>query len=492
MGVIRLQLPAEISADAAMELQRAHVIGGPDSMPWPTQVHVEPGCLSLERDVDESGFVAVPWDIHGLGRLMGSTTTLMEQEWPYRFRVELARGKVNQVRSQAADWRVGGLPISAELEKQIHKASLAFGKAVLDPQTDEDAQVALVLSYRAAQDLTRAYSNQVFEVRQEREPRLSSELGCRLGGVPPDRTVDLLLQSCNSIALAFKWGMIEPTEGNYQWQETDALLDWAETRGLAVTAGPLVDFSSAQLPAWLWRWERDTRSITRFLVNYATAAVKRYGKRIRRWQLTSASNSAAILSLREEDLLSVTVQMTQAVGQIEPDLQIVAGIVQPWGEYMATESRNHSPFIFADTLMRLTNNLSALDLEIVMGCTPRGSYCRDLLEISRMLDLYAVLGVPLRITLGYPSADSVDPNADPELGVGGGYWEGGFQSDVQAEWAASVAALSLCKPYVQAVQWVHACDSEAHQFPHCGLFDASDQPKPAIEELRQLRAQHLR
>ena len=39
-----------------------------------------------------------------------------------------------------------------------------------------------------------------------------------------------------------------------------------------------------------------------------------------------------------------------------------------------------------------------------MGVTPRGSYCRDLLETSRILDLYALLGLPLRVTLGYPSS----------------------------------------------------------------------------------------
>ena len=127
-----------------------------------------------------------------------------------------------------------------------------------------------------------------------------------------------------------------------------------------------------------------------------------------------------------------------------------------------------------------------------MGVTPRGSYCRDLLEVSRLLDLYALLGVPLRVTLGYPSSDQPDAGADPELHVEGGHWGDGFTPEVQADWVADVAALALCKPYVQSVQWVHFRDAEPHQFPHCGVLDADDHAKPALQKLRELRETHLK
>ena len=80
-------------------------------------------------------------------------------------------------------------------------------------------------------------------------------------------------------------------------------------------------------------------------------------------------------------------------------------------------TRTHSPFIFTDTLIRSGLNPAAVDVEVVMGVGGRGSYCRDALDTSRLLDLYALLGVPLRVTLGYPSADGSDPDADPELAV---------------------------------------------------------------------------
>ena len=50
---------------------------------------------------------------------------------------EMARGKVNQVRCQASDWRTGGLLMSADLEQRIQDASRAFGKAVTRAQSED-------------------------------------------------------------------------------------------------------------------------------------------------------------------------------------------------------------------------------------------------------------------------------------------------------------------------------------------------------------------
>ena len=119
MGAMTFLLPPALSPDLTSELERACVCGGPDNMPWPTEVRVEPGRLTVRRDVDESGVLAVPWDVEGAGRVMGTTATLIEQALPYQFRLELARGKVNQIRCQAADWQAGGLHLPASLFEQI-------------------------------------------------------------------------------------------------------------------------------------------------------------------------------------------------------------------------------------------------------------------------------------------------------------------------------------------------------------------------------------
>ncbi len=496
MGTMTFQLPSSLPADAARELKRTCMAGGPDNMPWPTELHFTSDRLSVSRVVDESGYLIVPWTIADRGLMMGTSATLIERPHPYNLLVELARGKVNQLRCQAFDWRAGGLVLSADLERRIRDASLAFAHSITGVPAEEagqQAQTALDLAYQAAEQLVYAYVAQVFQIRHQRQARLDSTMACRLSkSVPPPNLAAQLTPAFNSVCVPFSWSNIENEEATYRWEESDALVDWAQKQKLEIAAGPLIDFSSAQLPGWLWLWERDLPSLAAFMCKFVETAVRRYRQRIRRWQLTAASNCANVLSLSEDDLLGLTYRLAEAARQIDPSLELIVGIAQPWGEYMAVSERTHSPFIFADTLIRSGLSLSALDIELVMGVTPRGSYCRDLLDMSRVLDLYALLGVPLRVTLGYPSSAQPDADADPDLHVEGGHWGSGFTPDVQAVWAAEAAALALCKPYVQGVQWTHFRDAEPHQFPHSGLLDARDQTKPSLHKLRELREKHLK
>lgn len=496
MGTISLQLPAGLSADDVRELEHhTCMAGGPDNMPWPTEVSVEDGRLIVKRAVDESGFLVAPWTVPGFGQLMGTTATLTERATPYQLLTELARGKVNQVRCQAADWRIGGLQLPEELVAQMREASQTFGKAVTAPPEESGAlaEEALRKGYQGSRQLVETYAQQVFHIRHQRQAQLDTTLGCRVAGVPGTPEQEAALRSCcNSVCLPLSWHLIEPEERTFRWDQTDALLTWADNQGLEVTAGPLIDFSSSQLPIWLWLWERDVPNLANFMYKFVEAAVRRYRTRIRRWQLTAASNWASVLSLTEDELLGLTYRLGEAARQVDPTLELVVSITQPWGEYMARADRTHSPFIFADTLIRSGLNLAALDIEVVMGATPRGSYTRDLLDLSRLLDLYALLGVPLQVTLGYPSSDRPDADADPDLRVGAGSWESGFTPEIQADWASACAALALCKPYVRSVQWTHFSDLQPHLFPHCGLVNHQGQLKPAVQVFQDLRATHLR
>src|SRR5262249_36176197 len=157
----------------------------------------------------------------------------------------------------------------------------------------------------------------------------------------------------------------------YRWGPHDALLQWAERNRKPVLAGPLIDFSAARLPDWLWLWQGDLSSLSSFMCDFVEVAVKRYHGRIRARQLVAASNSADGLGLGGEGLLWLTGGRAGAARQVDPDIDLVVGVSQPWGEYLTPQERTHTPFAFADTLIRSGLNLAALDLEVVMGVTPR-------------------------------------------------------------------------------------------------------------------------
>jgi hypothetical protein len=496
MGTLRFQLPKDLSPATVEELERTCVIGGQDCMPFLTDVSFKGDEMLVTRQDDESGSVAVAWPIEGAGTLMTATATLIERRQPYGLVLELARGKINQLRNQAADWVFGGLQASAELNSAIAGSARAFVRAVAAAPAEDSgpkAQTALRLAHSAAEQLVASYVRQVFEVRHQIQPALDTTLGIRLGSaVPSEQLGGALRESFNTICIPALWSQVEKAEGQFDFTATDQLLDWASAAGYRVIGGPLLDFFDGGLPTWLSAWERDLASINSFARDYVEGMVRRYKGRIRTWQLTASANSASVLGLGEEELLWLTVRLAEAARQVDPSVELVIGMSQPWGEYMAASSRGHSAFVFADNLIRLHANPAALDIELVMGVTPRGSYCRDILEVSRIIDLYSLLGVPLQVTLGIPSSTASDPKANSGMAVQAGRWRDGFTPEVQAEWAAEFGQLALCKPAVRGVTWIQLTDAEPHLFPWCGLVDSDGKPKPALKQLARLRGAHLR
>lgn len=349
------------------------------------------------------------------------------------------------------------------------------------------------MAYLSADELVQAYTEQVFQIRHQRQPRLDTSLTCRLGAeVPSSAQTDLLVPAFNRVAVPIAWNTVEVEEMVYRWDHVDAQIKWAGEQSFQMTAGPLIDFSVSQMPSWCRTIGRNVTTLASFMCRYVESAIRHYGNRIRRWQLTAASNWALGLGLGEDELLGLTYRLAETARQVDPTLELVIGITQPWGEYLSAAEHEYSPFLFADHLIRSGLMISALNLTVVMGVWPRGSYCRDRLELSRLLDLYAMLGVPLQVNLGYPSARQPDPNADPSQSITAGSWTGGYTPESQAAWGSAFAALALCKPYVSGVSWAQISDQPPHIWPNVGLFDEENRPKPVLAALRELREVHLR
>jgi hypothetical protein len=496
MGTLQFLLPPDYSATALAELKRACITGGQDNMPFLTELTLAPSLLGLHREENESGCAAMPWAVADAGMLMTSTATLIERNTPYPATLELARGKVNQLRNQAANWLADGLNAPAALPGEIHDATSNFVRAIAlspRPEATVHAQNAMTLAFKAAEHLVNAYVEQVFQIRHQRQARLDTALSCRLDSITTAEPLTAVLKDTfNTICLPLTWGAVESTQNAYQWAPYDKLLDWATGNGFAVGGGPLIDFEPSQMPAWLLQREPSLAAVVGQACRYAETVVRRYRGRIRTWQLAAAANRCTLPGIGEEEILWLLLRVAEAVRQVDPGLELIISLAQPWGEYLATQSRSYSPFVFADQLVRNGLNLAGLHLELVMGVAPRGSYCRDLLECSRLLELYGHLCLPLHITLGLPSSDSSDKLAGLGKPVQAGTWRGGCSPEIQAQWAGAFGALALCKPGVQSVQWVHLSDAEPHLFPHCGLVDALGKPKPVMMRLRQLRESHLR
>jgi hypothetical protein len=288
----------------------------------------------------------------------------------------------------------------------------------------------------------------------------------------------------NAATLSFAWKEIERVQGSFNWEKADELMAWAEQAQFALTGGPIIDLGKDGLPEWLLSGQHDVNHLARVMCRFAMALVRRYHPRIRRWVLTRGSNCSTSVHITEHAMLWLNLRLAQTVRQVAPEAELAVTITRPWGDYLAVEDHEHSPFVFADMLLRSEINLAALEVEIVMASSGRESYARDLLETSRLLDYYSLLGAPVRISLGYPSLLPTGEASEAEHSEGS--WDGGVSPEAQSSWAGAFVPLALCKPYTQAVFWICAAPDPANPLADCGLWDSQGAPRPALHELGEL------
>ncbi|WP_165225851.1 endo-1,4-beta-xylanase [Aquisphaera insulae] len=491
MGVLKFNLPANDVARRLPGFRKAYVTGL-DRTPARLSVEFRNGLMSCFRETTESGRLFVPWPIAGYGMPIVGTATLAERQSPYVLALELARGKLNDVRNQMADWVQLGLRIAPELSAAISSAHKGFVAAALSSDDAEAcltaSQASLEASSRAGELLTEAYLSQILQNRLSATGKLSTHLGCVLSS-DPDKTAGTAQwpSAFNACQLGVSWRQLAPSEGKYRWDQLDARLAWCRKNRLEVEGGPLIEFRAAALPDWIWLWEGDHEAIGGFVIEFVRQAVLRYRGKVPHWHVVHRPASQEILGLSEEEQIRITARAIQTARQADPSAQFSIGIDRPWAEWMSQSHFQLGPLHLCDYLLRSDLGISSIALEIAPGYTTPGSHLRDLFDLSRLLDLYSLLNVPLHLMMAVPAGVGPDPQADPSIAVDVPQWPSAPDEALQSNWGARWLALGLAKPFVRSVTWMSASDAQPHVYPHSGIFRSDGTPRPLFAWLQSLR-----
>ena len=287
------------------------------------------------------------------------------------------------------------------------------------------------------------------------------------------------------------WRDVETQEGTYRWDVYDRQIDWCRQHSVKVIAGPLLQLDNRGVPDWLAIWQGDFDNILSFVSDYVETAVARGRGKVSAWLCASRVNVGEVLGLSDEDRLRLAVRAFEITRRVDPDTPAILCFDQPWGEYMGRSEHDLSPLHFADILVRSGLELSGIGLEMNVGYAPGGSYLRDALESSRMIDRWSVLGVPLWLFLTVPANQGTDDKAFGRSRPVGGPLDGAWNPEAQRQWLRQIAPVLLAKTPVQGVIYNQLCDEHPHEYPHSGLFDAAGAPRPALATLAKVRKKYL-
>ena len=461
---------------------------GYEELPWFGHVFVSNDQVVVERAEHESGAVCVPWEVAGRGELLLATATLMERDQPYLLEVELARGMINRLRNQMAGWELLGLVVPKALRDEIQTATSQFTRALARmSDTREAAKLAteaIALGVAAAEGLAAVYAEQAMQIRIGHQGHHNTLWGVDLGSkLPSEEVREHVARAFNLVSLPMRWRDVEASEGQRHWQTTDAQLKWAQSAGLKVMGGPLLEFDERRVPDWTYLWEGDFDTLSTFMIAHVRSVVSRYKGKVQLWHVSSRMNRTSVLSLEDDERLQIVATAIRTVRQLDQRTPIVVSFDQPFAEYMATRNTELAPLHFADALVRADLGIAGLGLELNLGPQPRATSHRTPLAFSRLIDQWSLFELPLVILVTSGS------KSDRLPGDQGSPTEGSPLLE-RSTWIERYLPVVLAKNCVQVVVWNQLSDLEA-EFPQAGLFDEQDQPKPALESLAALHARYL-
>lgn len=137
-----------------------------------------------------------------------------------------------------------------------------------------------------------------------------------------------------------KWQAIRPAEASYDFSRFDAMLDYAEAKGLAMRGHTLLWYDPKFFPAWLTNHDFGTRPVheaSRILTDHIRTVTRRYGRRIVSYDVVNEAIEPKTGELRRNSLANAVGNDTSLIDlafhtarEALPDTQLVYNDYMSW------------------------------------------------------------------------------------------------------------------------------------------------------------------
>ena len=293
----------------------------------------------------------------------------------------------------------------------------------------------------------------------------------------------------NFATIPFYRRQVEPVEGRPDWDARDRLLDWLDERGIAREGHPLSWWIDHGLADWMKKLSY--KSLKEVVYRQVFETVSRYKDRIKIWDVINEAHDPIVkgndLNLQPEQVFEITELACRATRDADPEAIRIVNINRPWGVYRS-EWEMMDPMHAVEYIEELSAR--RIEYEVLGVQNYHGGpehYVHDIADQSALIDQYLALGKPVHISeVQTPSS----MEADPSKWLGGrvaesGWWHRPWDPEIQADWAEQFYTIAAGKAEVGAITWWDLSDRRTF-WPHGGLLDARDQPKPAYHHLLEV------
>ncbi len=468
-----------------------------DSTPASGDVYFRDGYLCLNRADELAAGVCLLWPVGDAGEFLLETTRLKGRDTPYNLNVELARARLMRLFQKEEDWNLLDFPKAEELNRKLRAAHEGFAAVlgILHKPAEAAAKADEVLRHALTlgEELSAFHADLLLARRKNGGAFVKHAVGVALestagGGTEAQR--ELAIGHFDYAIVPAVWREIEPQQGKAKFDQPRAAIDQLINKRVPAVVGPIIDFSPQAAPDWLSLFENDYDALRDLVFDHVTQVVQQLGRGVAVWSAVAGLHVPGAINLTFEQSIDMTRLVVQQIKSLLPQSRALVTIRQPFGEYLARQRPAVPPMLYAEMVAQSGVAFDAFGLELTMGVPTPGSYCRDLFQLSCMLDRFAPFGRPVFVTaLNVPS--KAHPDASAQGGgklnpSAAGKWRRPWDPELQKQWAADVFNLLLSKPFVESVAWGGIGDL-ASATPGGGLVDEKMAPRPVLAMLDDLR-----
>ncbi len=292
----------------------------------------------------------------------------------------------------------------------------------------------------------------------------------------PDLWKQRFSELFNFAVFPFYWASYERQPGTTPRDETLAAVKWCQERGITTKGHPLVWTNQAGTPKWLLELspeeseDRMLKRVTREVSGFAGVIdiwdVVNEPTHCPAWKRIGAKPPAPRV---EEEVLDYIDKAFRAAHQANPKAHLILN------EYMVT-ARQPDRERFYQLVAKLKQRGTPISGLGIQAHEPREEWFSPE-KVRTTLDRLGELGYPLHITEFIPQSGGKP--------ITGGWREGTWTEEAQAEFAEQFYRLCFGHPAVVSINWWGLSDRQIW-LPGGGLLRADYEPKPVYTRLKDL------